>query len=155
MPINQTENFYGRQITAESAYSVKSKNTKTYGLKFPFGNIEDGKFLKKSSDVDLIRANIQQLLLTKRGERVMLPEFGTNLSKYLMEPLDQALLSQIRREISQSIYKYAPFVNLLLLQVFPLQNATGSNGGHALLIKLVCSLKENEELNFEVTLEIR
>lgn len=155
MPINQTTNFYGREISNESSYSVKSKNTKIYGLKFPFGKIEDGNFLKKGSGLDLIKSNLKQLLLTRRGERVMLPNFGTNLYKYLMEPLDQALLSQIRREISQSIYKYAPYVNILLLQVFPLENATGSNGGHALLIKLVCSLKENEELNFEVNVEIR
>ena len=85
----------------------------------------------------------------------MLPNFGTNLKNYLMEPLDQALLSQIRREISQSIYKYAPFVDILLLQVFPLESGTGSNGGQALLIKLVCSLKEANNLSFEVKVEIR
>jgi phage baseplate assembly protein W len=155
MPINQNTNYYGREAVKESTFSVKSKSDKIYGLKFPFGNLEDGKFLKKASDVELIRSNLKQLLLTRRGERVMLPNFGTNLKNYLMEPLDQALLSQIRREISQSIYKYAPFVDILLLQVFPLESGTGSNGGQALLIKLVCSLKEANNLSFEVKVEIR
>ena len=84
----------------------------------------------------------------------MLPNFGTNLKNYLMEPLDQALLSQIRREISESIYKYAPNVNLNLIQVFPLEQAS-FNGGNILFIKLFCSIKEDENLSFEVNVEIR
>ena len=84
----------------------------------------------------------------------MLPNFGTNLKNYLMEPLDQFLLSQIRREISQAIYTYAPNVDLRLIQVFPLEHG-GSGGGHSLLIKLVCSIKEDANLGFEVKVEIR
>jgi phage baseplate assembly protein W len=154
MAINQDITFYGRQPVKQSNFTVKSKSQKNYGLAFPFGNIEDGAFLKKSSDVAIIKSNLRQLLLTRRGERVMLPNFGTNLKNYLMEPLDQALLSQIRREISESIYKYAPNVNLNLLQVFPLEQGNFS-GGNVLLIKLFCSVKEDEDLTFEVNVEIR
>jgi len=154
MAINQDINVYGREPVKQSTFSTKSKSTKNYGLAFPFGNIEDGLFLKKSSDVALIKSSLRQLLLTRRGERVMLPNFGTNLKNYLMEPLDQALLSQIRREISESIYKYAPNVNLNLIQVFPLEQAS-FNGGNVLLIKLYCSIKEDENLSFEVNVEIR
>lgn len=154
MAINQNINVYGREVSKQSLFTSKSKSLKTYGFAFPFGNIEDGLFLKKSSDIALIKSNLRQLLLTRRGERVMLPNFGTNLKNYLMEPLDQALLSQIRREISESIYKYAPNVNLNLLQVFPLDQAS-FNGGSVLLIKLFCSIKEEENLTFEVNVEIR
>jgi phage baseplate assembly protein W len=154
MAINQDINVYGREPVKQSTFSTKSKSTKNYGLAFPFGNIEDGLFLKKSSDVALVKSSLRQLLLTRRGERVMLPNFGTNLKNYLMEPLDQALLSQIRREISESIYKYAPNVNLNLIQVFPLEQAS-FNGGNVLLIKLYCSIKEDENLAFEVNVEIR
>jgi phage baseplate assembly protein W len=154
MAINQDINIYGKEAPKQALFNSKSKGARTYGLRFPFGNLEDGLFLKKSSDIELIKSNLRQLLLTTRGERVMLPSFGTNLRNYLMEPLDQALLSQIRREISESIYKYAPNVDLKLLQVFPLDQPT-LNGGHSLLIKLVCSLKENDGVGFEVKVEIR
>lgn len=155
MAINQDISVYGREPSKPSEFSSKSSGEKTYGLKFPFGSLEDGLFLKKASNLELIKSNLRQLLLTRRGERVMLPNFGTNLKNYLMEPLDQSLLSQIKREISESIYKYAPNVDIRLLQVFPLNQATGSNGGDALLIRLVCSLKENEGIGFEVKVEIK
>ena len=154
MAINQNIEVYGREATKQSLFGTKAKTQKTYGLAFPFGDIEDGTFLKKSSDVQLIKSSLRQLLLTRRGERVMLPNYGTNLKNYLMEPLDQALLSQIKREISESIYKYAPNVNLNLLQVFPLDQAS-FNGGNVLLIKLFCSIKDTENLIFEVDVEIK
>jgi len=154
MAINQDIEVYGREPSKFSNFSTKSKGNKTYGFKFPFGDLESGTFLKKSSELEVVKSGIIQLLATSRGERVMLPNFGTNLKKYLMEPLDQALLNQIRREVSESIYKYATNVNILRLQVFPLENAS-SGGGHTLLIKLVCSMKENEGLGFEVSVEIK
>lgn len=154
MAINQDINVYGREAPKVANFSTKSKGSKTYGFKFPFGTLEEGTFLKKSSDIEVVKSGLKQLLGTSRGERVMLPTFGTNLKRYLMEPLDQALLNQIRREVSESIYKYATNVNVLRLQVFPLENAS-SGGGHTLLIKLVCSMKENEGLGFEVSVEIK
>lgn len=154
MAINQEINVYGREAPKQANFLSRSKGSRSYGLKFPFGSLEEGKFLKKASDVEMIKSNLRQLLLTRRGERVMLPNFGTNLKNYLMEPLDQALLSQIRREISESIYKYAPDVNLNSIQVFPLDQPSFS-GGHALLIKLFCSLKEDQGLGFEVKVEIK
>lgn len=154
MVVNSTSNFYGREVPKAASYLVKSKGgAKLYGLKFPFGDMSDGTYLKKSSELDLIKSNLRQLLLTTRGERVMLPKFGTNLKNYLMEPLDQALLSQIRREIAESIYMYAPSVDLLKIQVFPIESAT-LNGGHAISVKLFCALKEDFNVGFEVKVEI-
>lgn len=154
MAINQNIDVYGREVPKAAAYSSKAKGSKSYGFKFPLGNLEDGLFLKKSSELDLIKSNLRQLLLTTQGERVMLPGFGTNLKNYLMEPLDQALLSQIRRELLEAIYKYAPNVDVLKLQVIPVETAT-LNGGHAISIKLFCALKEDQNLGFEMKVEIR
>ena len=154
MAINTETNVYGREAPKASNFLTKSKGDKTYGFKFPFADTNSGLFLKKASDIELIKSNLMQLLLTSRGERVMLPKYGTNLKKYLMEPMDQALLNQIKREISESIYKYASNVNLLKLQVFPLDTSKLS-GGQTILIKLFCSLKENDGVGFEVKVEIR
>jgi phage baseplate assembly protein W len=152
MAINQEINIYGRE-SKPGKFSAKSKSTKDYGFTFPFGAIEDGKFLMRGSDLELIKSNLRQLLLTNKGERVMLPKFGTNLRNYLMEPIDQALLSQIRRDILESIYLYAPNVNLLKLQVLGNDNPTLS-GGHAIEVKLYCALKEDANTSFEIKVEI-
>lgn len=153
MVLNSTSTLYGKGNPKPSSFLAKRKSEKFYGLKFPFGSLSDGGFLKKSSDLDLIKSALRQLLLTNRGERVMLPNYGTNLRKYLMEPLDQATLSQIRREITESFSKYARDINLLKILIIPGDTETLS-GGHHLYIKLYCSLKEQEGISFEINVDI-
>lgn len=153
MVLNQEVNLYGIDPSKDSSYAVKSKGQVNYGFKYPLSNPDGGSFLKKSSGLDLIVSNLQQLLLTTRGERVMLPNFGTNLKNYLMEPLDQILLSQIRKEIIESVQAYATNVEVDKIQIFPVDNADLS-GGHAMYINLFCSIKENENLSFEVKVRI-
>jgi len=153
MALNTNTNLYGRENVKSSSYEAKSKGSKIFGFRYPFGAMEDGLFLNKSSDIELIKSNLRQLLLTRRGERVMLPEFGTNLKYYLMEPLDQSLLSRIRKEILESMYKYASNVTLNKLLIVPLESGTFS-GGNSLKIQMYCSLKEAENLSFEVKVEL-
>jgi len=153
MAINTTSEIYGKQTPKAASVLVKREAVKNYGFKFPLGDGSAGGFLKKSSGLDIIKSQLRQLLLTTRGERLMLPNYGTNLKNYLMEPLDQATLSQVRREILESFTRYAKNVNVLKIQVFP--SATESlNGGHMLIIKVFCSLKEDETNVFDVKVDI-
>lgn len=153
MVINSDVNIYGNKLANTASFDVKSKNKlKPYGFSFPVSN-KGGGYLKRSSGLELVKNNLKQLLLTNRGERVMLPNYGTNLREYLMEPLDQALFSQIRREIIESISKYARNVNLLKIQIIPGDTPTQS-GGHHLFIKLYCQLVEEDNVSFEIKVEL-
>lgn len=153
MAINTDINIYGKQIPKSAVNEIKGRSDKPYGFLFPFTDNTNGGYFKKSSDLELIKGNLKQLLLTKRGERVMLPGFGTNLKNYLMEPMDQALFSQIKREIYESFNKYARNVEITKLQIFPGTTPT-FNGGHSLLIKLFCTLKADQKINFELKVDI-
>lgn len=153
MVLNSTVTTYGIDTPKPAAFLNKRKSEKIYGFKFPIGDITKGGLLKKSSDLDVIKGALKQLLLTSRGERVMLPNYGTNLRNYLMEPLDQSTLSQIRREIIESITKYATGVKLLKIQVFPME-ATNLSGGNHLVVKLFCSLREEDAISFEVKVNL-
>lgn len=154
MVLNSNSNIYGIGNLINPTNLLKEKVTKRFGFKFPIRDIDSGFFLKKSSGLDLIKSHLKQLLLTTRGERVMLPAYGTNLKKYLMEPLDQATLSQIKREIYETFTRYAPNVGITKLQVFPSNDETLS-GGNALIIKLFCVLLDEDEINFDIKLDIR
>lgn len=57
---------------------------------------------------NLIRASIQRILGTTKGERVMQPEFGHNLKKMLFEPLDEIIIEDLRNEISNIINTQEP-----------------------------------------------
>jgi phage baseplate assembly protein W len=62
-----------------------------------------------------IRNSLVHLILTKKGTRYYLPDFGTRLYEYIFEPLDGPTFSDIEADIRESIGTYMP--NLLVTNV--------------------------------------
>jgi phage baseplate assembly protein W len=68
----------------------------TYGLTFPFRDSFDGKYLDLSDYNDEeVRSNLIHLLLSRKGSRYYLPDFGTRLYEFIFEPLDGPTFSEI------------------------------------------------------------
>jgi phage baseplate assembly protein W len=65
-------------------------------------------FLRTQSGVNQIKSDLLCLLLTQPGERVMLPEFGTDLRKFIFEPNDSVIVDQVKNEISRAISIWEP-----------------------------------------------
>ena len=85
----------------------------TYGINFPFRDSSDGKYLSLSKTTDEeIRTDLIHLLLTRKGTRYYMPDFGTRLYEYIFEPLDGPTFSEIEAEIRDSVNTYIP--NLIL-----------------------------------------
>jgi phage baseplate assembly protein W len=81
----------------------------TYGIDFPFRDSETGDFLKLTKTPEKeIRANLIHLLLTRKGSRYYMPDFGTRLYEYIFEQNDATTYSGIKEEINESIKKYIP-----------------------------------------------
>ena len=55
------------------------------------------------------------LLLTNKGERLYLPDFGSDLRKYIFEPNDQITHDKIKDSLNESIKKYIP--NLIVNEI--------------------------------------
>ena len=55
------------------------------------------------------------LLLTRKGERLYLPDFGTDLLKYIFEFNDGSTRGDISRELNDVVKKYIP--NLIINSV--------------------------------------
>jgi len=52
----------------------------TYGIDYPFRDSSKGDFLKMTETPEReVRSNLIHLLLTKRGTRYYLPDFGTRI----------------------------------------------------------------------------
>ena len=91
-------------------------NGVTYGINFPFRDSFDGRFLDLSSTIEEeIRTDLIHLLLTRKGTRYFLPDFGTRLLEYIFEPLDGPTFSDIEAEIRDSVSKYIP--NLVITNI--------------------------------------
>ena len=81
----------------------------TYGINFPFLDGTNGDYLYLTEIPEReIKSNLIHLLLTRKGSRYMLPDFGTNLYQYVFEPLDDIVKANIENEIYDSVAKYIP-----------------------------------------------
>lgn len=64
-----------------------------------------------------ISQNLKCLLLTDRGERIMDPEFGVGLRKYIFKNYGPEVVKNIKVDIRQQVSKYMPFVSIEDAQV--------------------------------------
>jgi phage baseplate assembly protein W len=81
------------------------------GCQYPLIKTPRG-ILAQKKDVDQIKADLLQLLLTNPGERVMLPEFGTPLRKLMFEPNDPILEVETRNVIVKAIARWEPRIEI-------------------------------------------
>ena len=90
----------------------------TYGIDFPFRDSLEGKFLKMTTTPEReIRANLIHLLLTKKGIRYFLPDFGTRLYQYIFDQNDVVTFDLIQEEIRDVVKKYIPNLEINSIDV--------------------------------------
>lgn len=103
----------------------------TYGLNFPFRDSFDGKYLELSNYNDVeIRSNLIHLLLTRKGTRYYMPDFGTRLYEYLFDPLDGPTFSQIESEIRESVELYMPNLKLTDISITAASDGEENKGSY-------------------------
>lgn len=92
-------------------------------IQFPFQDDPEGKFLKMNSDLKrAIKSDLVHLLLTNKGERLYLPDFGANLRQYIFEPNDNISANAIKNEINNAIKTFIPNLNVTQLTVTKSEN---------------------------------
>lgn len=78
-----------------------------------------------SRDASAVKQAIVNLLLTNKGEKVFNPEYGSNIRKFLFEPLDYATAAQVKRNIESTVLTYEPRVIIEDLRCIPNFNDNG------------------------------
>ena len=87
--------------------------TRYVNIDFPFKDSRNGFYFKlNQTDRDAIKADLLHLLLTNKGERLYLPDFGSDLKKYIFEPNDSITHEQIKDNLNENIIRYIP--NLII-----------------------------------------
>lgn len=98
--------------------SVPGKN-RILGLAFPMRTDGVGGFLTSNENIGSLRDCVIQLIMTRRGARVMRPDFGTDVRQAVFEPLDSRLVDTLKSQISSTIAKYEPRVIIKNLTITP------------------------------------
>jgi phage baseplate assembly protein W len=91
---------------------------KTYGINFPFRDSSKGTYFSLSEESDEeIRSSLVHLLLTRKGTRYYLPDFGTRLYEFIFEPLDGPTFSDIESEIREAVSEYIPNITITNISI--------------------------------------
>ena len=84
-------------------------NGKFINIVYPFKNSSKGFFLELSTTVSqAIKSDLMHLILTRKGQRLYNPDFGTNILKFIFEPNDDLTFTQIKQEITDVVKRYLP-----------------------------------------------
>tara|TARA_R110000796_G_scaffold95224_1_gene200399 strand:+ start:111 stop:575 length:465 start_codon:yes stop_codon:yes gene_type:complete len=153
MSANQTVTTYGSIAPRYIKQVPTSKRQEVYGLGFPLGSSPDGGIFSRKTGITMIRDAVHQLIRTERGERIMLPNFGCNLRKFLFQPLDENTFEGIKREIQYSFKNYILGAKIKKIAVFPLGEA-GPAGGNSLKVVLSLQLDTADLEQFDVEVDI-
>jgi phage baseplate assembly protein W len=81
------------------------------GIDLPFVPDGQGQFKRNYSQIKQARANMVNLLLTRKGERLNHPTFGSNLWNILFEPnVPEILKEDIETAIMEAVDNWLPYI---------------------------------------------
>jgi phage baseplate assembly protein W len=103
----------GRKVIKDTESEFDSV---AYGITSPTkrGNVM---FEQTFTSLDAAKSNLRNLLLTKRGERVMQPNFGTGLHSLLFEPMDNEFEQKLQETITNSVRFWLPYITIENIEV--------------------------------------
>lgn len=87
------------------------------GWGFPIMPERERRELPMVAGPDKVAQSILLILETEPGERLMRPEFGAGLRRYLMRPNNVATRAQLQRDVSTALRRWEPRIDLREVQV--------------------------------------
>jgi phage baseplate assembly protein W len=97
---------------------IDSKQFEDYaiGITLPI-QIGNTAFNQSFITADQIKSNIKNLLLTKRFERLMQPEFGSGIQELLFNMNDEMFADNLENTIVDTLSKWLPYVNVETINI--------------------------------------
>jgi phage baseplate assembly protein W len=88
------------------------------GWAFP-PRLDPGGRIAESVYEDDVREAIRIILGTNPGERVMRPDFGAGLERFVFEPVNPATVTQVETAVRQALVAWEPRIDVLEVRVTP------------------------------------
>jgi len=108
--------------------------------------------IKASFDYGAVQNGLTNLFLFAQGERIILPEFGNSLYKYLYEPVNEIVAGNIGEELLLMFQTWEPRITIDKIQITPVPDSNQ----YSIVVKYrVPSLKGDSILNFNTAINAR
>ena len=124
------------------------------GIDLPFrkSNGVEGYFASTSTTIEAVKNNIRNLLNTQQSERLMQPQLGMNLRKYLFEQFSDETTFSIQNDIVDTFKNWLPFVEIQDIQVNMGDN--DSVGKNTMNVTIVFNITQDPNTLESVSIEI-
>ena len=125
-----------------SVREIASDNDSYFGLKFPltYKDGRDGFFPRAKNVIEQASSNIKNLLLTRKGERVGQPNFGSDLFNVIFEQITEDTFDTVKQTITDAIETWLPYVTIEDIKVF-----TENENPNTIIVNLEFSVNVNDE----------
>ena len=138
--------------------STLDDNNKYIGVTIPFNN-PSGIFFQSKTNIKQIYSNLKNLLMTAKGERYMLPEFGTEIRYILFENItdEDKFIDAIKNDIIDAIKMWMPFLSVeeLIVNLNMSDDGRVDDPSHAVGIKLSVKIdKTNIYLPIQIFISV-
>ncbi len=101
------------------------------------------------TDVELVKLDLLNHIFTRKGDRVMMPNFGTRIPDLAFEPMDNITLGILEEDL-RAVFEFDPRVELLALNIIPVYD---SNTVIASAKLLYVELNMQGNLDINITFE--
>lgn len=108
--------------------------------------------IQVSKDLNAINNGIYNMFLFDLGERILLPEFGNSIYKYLYEPVNDITGGLISDEIYEMFRKWEPRVKIHRINVRAMPD---QNQYSILILYSVPALNPSQTLKFNIAVNAR
>ena len=98
------------ELNKKIVIDTEEFNNFAVGITLPIQRGEDGYFRQSFKTFDQVRSNLKNLLLTKRGERMLQPDFGSGLHDLLFNPATEKFEEDLETTINDSVAKWLPYI---------------------------------------------
>jgi phage baseplate assembly protein W len=96
------------------------------GISLPFTG-PSGPFNSTYDTISQIKSNLINLLLTNKGERIMNPDFGSDLKRVLFEGIVEDTSFLIKDLINNSVSLFMPEIRIMDILIDPSPNYNNNN----------------------------
>ncbi len=118
------------------------------GLILPVQGGSVGYFNTAFDAITQVKSNLINLILTRKGERVMLPSFGCNIHNFLFEEMTDDLVANVKGSIQEAVQLWMPFVSIDDIRI---QNNERS---HQVFVQVTFHLKTALNITDSITIAV-
>ena len=98
------------ELNQKIVIDTEEFNNFAVGITLPIQRGNDGYFAQSFRTFDQVRSNLKNLLLTKKGERILQPEFGSGLHDLLFQPATEKFEEDLETTINEAVAKWLPYI---------------------------------------------